>query len=307
MTTWNLVRGLSGAAALAAMLAGMPAALVAAEREVVLQHGGLALTGRLVLKDGARLADGVVLLTHGTLAHNGMELIANLQKAMAERGVSSLAITLGLGIDKRQGMFDCAAPHRHRHEDAVEEIGAWLGWLKGEGAAKITLMGHSRGGNQTAWFAAERLDPAVKSVVLLAPATWSAKGRDAGYEKSYKKPLKPVLDRAAALVSSGKGGEMMQGVDFLYCPAAAVSAETFVSYYKSEPRMDTPALLPKIKVPVLVIAGSEDKVVEGLPEAVEPIADGEKVSLAVIDGADHFFLDLYAEDVAEMVASFVAN
>ena len=55
-------------------------------------------------------------------------------------------------------MYDCATPHTHRHADAVEEIGAWLGWLQSQGVAKVALLGHSRGGNQTARFAAAHAD-----------------------------------------------------------------------------------------------------------------------------------------------------
>ena len=49
----------------------------------------------------------------------------------------------------------------------------------------------------------------------------------------------------------------------------------------------------------------EDTSVKGLAEAVEAVADGERVRLTVIDGADHFFRDLYAEDIADAVAEQV--
>lgn len=280
----------------------------AADEQVTLQHAGLTLNGRLVLADGKSLADdGAILLTHGTLAHNGMELIATLQTALADRGLNSLAPTLSLGLDARTGMYDCAVPHRHKHEDALEEIGLWLDWLKARGAAEITLMGHSRGGNQTAWFAAERMDPAIKRVALLAPATSDRQKEIGGFESRYGTPLQPLLDEASALVAAGKGETMMQVPGLLYCEAPEVSAATFVSYYKDEPRKHTPALLPKIGVPVLVIAGSEDDVVADLPEAVEPIADGETITLTVIDGADHFFLDFFAEDAADAVEGLIGS
>jgi alpha/beta superfamily hydrolase len=58
---------------------------------------------------------------------------------------------------------------------------------------------------------------------------------------------------------------------------------------------------------VLVIAGTEDTAVRGLPEKVEPLADGERIQLLVIDGADHFFRDLYSEDIADTVAELLAT
>ena len=63
-------------------------------------------------------------------------------------------------------MYDCATPHRHRHTDAMAEIGAWLDWLKAQGAEQVALLGHSRGGNQTARFAAATADPVVTNVIV---------------------------------------------------------------------------------------------------------------------------------------------
>jgi len=282
-------------------------ALAAHAQDVSLKNAdGLTLGATLELADGKTVADGVVLLTHGTLAHNKMEIIVNLQKLLAERGISSLAPTLSLGVDKRTGMYDCKVPATHKHSDAMVEIGLWLGWLKGQGAKDVVLAGHSRGGNQTAWFAARENDPVVSKVVLIAPATWNAKSAAKGFEKTHKQPLAKVYAQARALVDAGKGGEFMKGVGVLYCPGADVTADSFISYYEQDDRRHTPNLLPLIKVPVLVIAGTKDTVVKGLIEAVEPMVDGKKIQLAVIDGAGHFFLDFYAEDAADAIAEFLA-
>jgi pimeloyl-ACP methyl ester carboxylesterase len=284
-----------------------PASARAGEEAVTLKHGDLTLNGRLVLAEGKSLADGVVLLTHGTLAHNGMELIQTHQTALEEREINSLAITLGLGVDARIGMYDCATPHRHRHEDALDEIGLWLDWLKSRGAKDVTLMGHSRGGNQTAWFAAERMDPVIRHVVLVAPATWDGEKQSATYRTRHGQDLQPILDEASALVAAGKGDSLMSVPALLYCDDARASAEAFLSYYRDDPRKHTPALLKQIVVPVLVIAGSLDDVVADLPEAVAPIADGKAVRLVVIDGADHFFLDFFTEDSAEAARALIAG
>ena len=267
---------------------------------------GLALSANLELADGKTVADGLVLLTHGTLAHNQMEIIVALQTALAERGISSLAPTLSLGVAKRTGMYDCAVPAIHKHSDAMDEIGLWLNWAKDQGATDVVLAGHSRGGNQTAWFASREADPVVSKVVLIAPATWSADKAAKGFEKSHKRPLKGALAEAQGLVDAGKGDTMLKGMGVLYCPGADVTAASFVSYYEPDDRMHTPNLMGLIGKPTLVVAGSEDTVVEGLIEATQPLADAGTVELVVVDGANHFFLDFYAEDAADAIEAFIA-
>lgn len=266
---------------------------------------GLTLNANLQLADGKSMTDGIVLLTHGTLAHNQMELIITLQRLLAERDISSLAPTLSLGVDSRTGMYDCKVPATHKHSDAMVEIGQWLEYLKGQGATNVVLAGHSRGGNQTAWFAARENDAAVSKVVLLAPQTWNADALAKGFEKTHKQALTKAFAAAQAKVDAGKGAELMKGVGVLYCPGADVTADSFISYYENDDRMNTPTLLAMINKPVLVIAGTEDKVVKGLIEEVEPMADGEKLQLAVIDEADHFFLDFFGEDAADAIAEFL--
>ena len=44
-------------------------------KEVKIKHGDLTLNANLNLAPGKSLADGIVLMLHGTLAHKDMELI----------------------------------------------------------------------------------------------------------------------------------------------------------------------------------------------------------------------------------------
>ncbi|EGV16171.1 alpha/beta hydrolase [Thiocapsa marina] len=288
-------------------LATALAAGTAAAEEVTLTNRGLTLNANLETT-GAQWQQGpVVLMTHGTLAHGGMEIMQTLQSALQERGISSLAMTLSLGLDNRSGMYDCAVPHTHLHTDAVGEIGAWLDWLQSQGVEEVALLGHSRGGNQSARFAAEHPDAPLDAVILIAPQTWSEAAAAQDYAKRYGTSLESRLERARQLASDGRGAEMLEPIDFIYCTETAATAAAFLSYYAPDPRMDTPSLIPEIKASVLVIAGSEDDVVDGLVETVQPIADGERVNLIVLDGADHFFRDLYAEEIADDVQMLLGD
>ena len=273
---------------------------IAMAAEVSLSFRGLALSGALVLAEGKDPADGIVLITHGTLAHHRMEIVATLQALLAERGLSSLGITLSLGIDARRGMYDCALAHRHRQSGAADEIAAWVRWLGAHGARRIALMGHSRGGNQTARFAAEADHPAVVAVVLLAPATRNAEVAARRYAAAGGGELASVLERARR----AEPDDMLKGVRFLFCRDTSVAAGSFLDYYADDRRHDTPSLLPEIAKPTLVIAGSADRVVPDLPQRVAPFLDHD-TRLVVVEDAGHFFRDLFAEDVADAVAEFL--
>ena len=276
---------------------GARAALAA--EEVKIEHRGLTLNGMLERTD-TWPAGPVVLMTHGSLAHNRMEIMATIQELLTEAGVSSLAINLSLGIDDRHGTLPCDATHTHLHTDAPEEIGRWVAWLTEQGTKRIVLLGHSRSGGQSAGYAAEHDAPEIAGLMLIAPSFWNADAVAASYEESYGVPLAMRLEEAEALVAAGKPDALLEETGFVYCAGAKVAAGTFLSYYSPD-YYNTPAILPAVKKPAVVFVGTEDTVVAGLPARIEPIADGARVKLVVIDGADHFFRDLYAEEIVDVI------
>ena len=285
------------------LMAASTALLAAETKEIKQTYQGLSVNANLVLADGKSYGDEMVLLTHGTLTHKDRSTYAQLQKNLAAQGVSSLTMNLSLGVNDRQGEYDCAVPHTHKHTDALKEIDFWLNWLKTQGTEQVTLMGHSRGGNQAAWYAAEHDSPAIKNVVLIAPATGEQQSAQ-DYESKYGKPLAPILEKAQALVAQGKGDTLLENTDFIYCKKAKVTAAAFADYYAPKPQLDTPTILQKVNKPTLVIMGSADTVVADLPEKIKPLADAGKVETLMLEDADHFFLDFANEDMATAVVEF---
>ena len=274
--------------------------------EVTLRDRGLTLNADLTLAPNKTLADGVILITHGSLAHRDMEMLVAFRNLLRDKAYNTLAINLSLGVNNRHGMYDCKVTHRHLNDDAAREIGVWVAWLQSQGTTRIALLGHSRGGAQTALYVAEHDAPLLKAVVLLAPAT-SASSDATVYQQRFDKALAPLLAKARKLVKQGKGHTVMAHTDLLNCADAAVSADTFVSYYGQELRVDTPSLLPKIHKPTLVIVAEKDEVVVGLDKKVAPLADGKQLQMKIIEGADHFFLDLYAEDAVVAITGFLKS
>lgn len=243
-------------------------------------------------------------MVHGTLAHHEMETIKGLQKNLKDRGISTLAITLSLGIDKRRGMFDCNQPMRHTQADAVDEIEAWVRWLMAHGAKTIWLFGHSRGGAQAAWFAAKYGTRATAKLVLLAPMV-EDQGPEklaAKYGKRFKADLGAVLKEARSRLGSG---QLMNTPGVLYCKGAKALPETVLSYHQPDARRNTLWWMKILKMPVLVITGGQDEVFPSQKAQFAPHADGKRVIVKQIDDADHFFLDFASEDAADAIAEFL--
>ena len=295
-----------------ALLASVTGATVtgatdAAAEPVRLMDGDRVLLGKLVVPDGARLAGGAVLMVHGSMAHLAQETIAGVQQALADRDIPSLAITLSLGESARTGMYPCDTVHRHKHGNAVREIGLWRDWLSRKGAGKIALFGHSRGGNQIVAYARAAPPGALAAAVALAPATWSAERADAAYRRLHKRDRRADVKAAAALVRAEGGDALLKNHPFLSCPNATVAAGSFVDYHRDDPGRDTPGLLKTYRgAPLLVLAGREDKVVPDLIAKMAAVKN-PRVAFAVIDDADHMFLDFFAEDVADRMAEFLED
>ncbi|UHD15834.1 alpha/beta hydrolase [Thiocapsa bogorovii] len=274
--------------------------------EVNLDFNGLTLNANLEIAEGKQLSDGVVLIMHSFLAHNRMEIIEASQTALLENGQSSLAINVSLDVDNRHGFYDCMIPIRFKLADALDELDAWIAWLKGQGATSVVLMGHSISANQMLTYAATRHEPTVKALVLLAPNTVGHPSSPERYRVDYDSDLEQVLARAKELVEAGKGDELMTETDFGFCPKATVSAEAFYDFYEQNNEFwNAHVFLPKTDVPVLVIAGSVDDRQPNIPEHVAPYVDDERVYLTVIEDADHFFRDLNIEEAVEAAVEFI--
>jgi pimeloyl-ACP methyl ester carboxylesterase len=276
------------------------------------EYLGLEVNGNFEIAAGRSLEkDGAVLIVHGSAAHHRLEVIAGLQQNLKARGMNSLAITLSLGLPKRSGMFDCALEHDHRHADAADEIIAWVEWLQKKGASRITLLGHSRGGNQAALAIVERADAGVAGLILAAPLLQTEAEIAARYAEAFGQPLAPLLASARKKIEDGEGDTLMDVPGFLHCRPAKVTAAAFHDYYAPDPQYDVLALLGQIGLPALLVLAGDDRVVPELAGAVAAARAAHRLparlSIATVDGADHYFRDLFGDELADKVAAFVGK
>jgi pimeloyl-ACP methyl ester carboxylesterase len=272
-----------------AALALAASPVLAAAEPVQIKPSLTRLNANLELPEGKKLAgENVVVLVHGTLSHDRQETMAALQKNLRDRGVASLAITLSLGIDDRQGPRACDVVHDYALAGAQREIRLWIEWLNAQRAKSIDLLGFSRGGAQVAAMGPEL--PTVRRIVLVAPTFATALEQAAIYERTFGHPLAPEMEAAR------KEPLQKRTVDFLTCKQAPVLNATFLDAYTELP----PRLAAKTGHPTLVVVAGKDEVVPDLggrlPSDIRPV---------VIDGASHFFPDLYGEEAADVIAKFL--
>jgi pimeloyl-ACP methyl ester carboxylesterase len=274
--------------------------------EVQIRHSGLTLNARLYQPEERGVSDGVVLIVHDTLHSNDADAIAGLQTYLLRNRVASLAINLALGVDDRRGHYDCARPHFHRHEDAIEEISVWMDWLARIAPGGTTLLGYGRGANQAARYAAEHRDTRLKGLVMAAPLLFDPARAAEDYESRYLYPLAPITRYARQMAAQRKSWELLYRIDFLDCPESTVSAGTVLSYYTEDQRLHTPNLLGSIEQPMMVVAAGRDPNARELVHEVGPLADGERLQLRMIDEADATFGDRHAVQLANAVIRFMA-
>jgi pimeloyl-ACP methyl ester carboxylesterase len=63
-------------------------------------------------------------------------------------------------------------------------------------------------------------------------------------------------------------------------------------------------LLQGQTLPTLIVAGTADEVVADLPAQIEA-ADLPQVRFEILEDADHFFRDLYADEVLELMLEHI--
>jgi pimeloyl-ACP methyl ester carboxylesterase len=209
---------------------------------------------------------------------------------LKKRGLASLAITLSLGVDNREGPRACDLLHDYALAGAQREVAAWMAWLRADGARTVDLIGFSRGGAQIAALTPKL--PRVGHVVLMAPAFATAAEQAATYQRTFGHPL------AEPMAVAAKTPLQKLDADFLYCKNAPVLGATFLDAYQEM----LPQLAAETQHPTLVVVAEKDEVVPDLAKKLP-----SEVQKVVIDGSGHFFPDLYGEEAADAIAKFLKN
>jgi len=134
---------------------------------------------------------GAVVLIHGTGAHpDWPQVIQPLRSGLAENGWQSLSLQMPLppeGADQElQGQLI---------QEGADRISAALDWLAAQGAGKVTLISHSRGGADLLFYAADRQDDRLESLVVIGVnGAFNNVPKSMSTLQSLSKIKLPVLD-----------------------------------------------------------------------------------------------------------------
>jgi pimeloyl-ACP methyl ester carboxylesterase len=177
----------------------------------------------------------------------------------------------------RRRLFDRALP------DCLTEIDAAADKLRHEGATAIVIAGHSLGG--TAAIAYGALHPDLLGVIALAPA-----GDPGAFPPGAN--AEAIADSVAAaqgMVAKGNGAstawfkDVNRGQSF----NVMTSATIYLSFLGPDALTHLPAEVPKLKVPLLWVAGSQDPTQRNEPAYAYDKVQRNPLNRFVTVDADH--------------------
>ncbi|MEE4244906.1 MAG: hypothetical protein V2I33_05820 [Kangiellaceae bacterium] len=228
------------------------------------------------------------IIVHGTWATHNMELPTTLQELLFESDYGSLAITLSMNLSDRKTNYACNKPLKVGHDDNINEIGLWLDYLAKLGYRNIHAIGHSRGGSQLALFN-QRNDSTIKFQYLIAPMTFE-------YDATLLAKLNSKAD-----------DEIITDRKVLYCDKVTTNVGVLKNLFGTKPEKNTPSILSKSKMPTVVFLGSEDPLTKSFKseENTSKLVNRLSYQEILIDGAGHFFRDLYSDEIVEHIVEFI--
>ena len=247
--------------------------------------------------------DSVYMIVHGTRGFKTMEIIKSLEEKIILNGHDVLSINLSYGITNRDDSFlSCDIKHTHNEHESVREIISWYEYLLSKNYKKIMFVGHSRGGFNIVQ-ASELIGNRDIELHLLAPIVDTHKGTRDYYMSEHNLPYDEIIQNNDEYIIS----EKYPPINFLFCENAQVSSITFRSYLDfTESRTKYPftfnilKLLNESNNKVSIYSGSADEILLDSYKKFESL-NKENIKHYIIDDGDHFFRDIYLDDVIDLM------
>lgn len=249
--------------------------------------------------------DVVFVITHGVGNSFHASPIWTVGKELAARGFGAV-ITNNRGHD---WVIQNFGDHRwlgaafERIELSVLDFRAVFSWLEQRGHRRFVQAGHSLGGLKAAYMQAHAPHPGVIGLAMCSSPrlpddkVWI-------WERHME-----ILNRCNALIAAGKGDELMMVEMPTNTPAmkGLMSAATYANKYGPNAPTTTLNFAERIKVPVLLLAGSNEKPQLSFSVDMEPaLVNAPSVTRVEIEGADHLYSGRHFA-VADTIATWLGQ
>ena len=247
--------------------------------------------------------NSVYMIVHGTRGFKTMEIIKSLEEKIILNGHDVLSINLSYGItDRNDSFLSCDIEHTHNEHESVREIMSWYQYLLSKNYKKITFVGHSRGGFNIVQ-ASELIDNKDIELHLLAPIIDTYKGTRDYYMLEHNLPYDQIIQNNDEYIIS----ERHPPINFLFCENAQVSSSTFKSYLDFTEKISNYPftfnilkLLNETNNKVSIYSGSADEILLDSYKMFDSL-NKENINQYIIDDGDHFFRDIYLDDVIDLM------
>ncbi|HEX4825008.1 MAG TPA: alpha/beta fold hydrolase [Candidatus Polarisedimenticolaceae bacterium] len=271
----------------------------AGETETTVKSAAGALPAVLTVPKSEKPVAGIVFLS-GSGAHDGDETIGpnkpfqDIARGLASRGIASLRFDKRTFAVRDPAKLGTIQLKEEYYDDAQVAL-AQLRATPGVDPKRVFVLGHSEGASVAPHVAA--IDPAVRGVVMLAPAVrpidelvidqtrYGAKltGRT---DEEIDATVADLRERFTAIRDASKTDTPA----FMGAPPA---------YWREVMALDVPAMVQSVKVPVLVLQGDADIQVRkdldfgALQQKVG--TDGGRVTYRSFPGLNHLFMKVQKE------------
>jgi pimeloyl-ACP methyl ester carboxylesterase len=241
----------------------------------------------------SQLGVDVMILHHGVggnFYNPGM--FDQYSDALLDRGCAVLRVN-NRGHDLiSRAMVDAGSKRLGAAYEDMEGCGAdweaWIGFAQQAGYRRIALWGHSLGATKSIYYMATQQDPRVTCVVAGSPPrfSYSAFAATAEGEEFVR-----IAAQAQQHIDSGHPQAL---IDTIYPVPLLITAAVFMEKYGPEESYDILKYIPKGRVPLLIMIGTEEAqtmmAFKGLPAEVEKLAgELDHLTFASIPGADHAY------------------
>lgn len=260
-------------------------AIAAVQAEEVTLSLGNNLNARAEYRPGQPDKPAVLIL-HGFLQTQDSPTVYQLSDNLGTEGYTVLTPTLSLKVPSRKQSLACEAIHTHTVEDAIQEIDAWVKWLKARNP-RIVLIGHSFGSVELLAYLQKHPDKSIKKLIGVS----IIEGRLQAGEQARKQKVAEL--RGLATVRK----PVVVRQQFSFCKQIQGTPQSLLSYLQWSPERIL-ATVKETKTATTFIMGSRDDLMG--PDWIDRLRE-TPAKVTVIEGANHFMKGEYEFSLLDSV------